>query len=134
MMKVCHDYELGLARKLLSTEARIAELERENAQIKALIENAGGDHGAAFDWAVLERISSMEEDCQIANTALEIHIGYWHEERSRAAELARVLRIVEWIRRSDMVPGYCPWCDNDKPDGHADDCPRQKVLGEQKGD
>jgi hypothetical protein len=60
--------------------------------------------------------------------------AYWIERaeaaEARVVELERVLRMVEWIRRSDMVPGYCPWCDNDKPDGHAPDCPQQAVLNE----
>ncbi len=44
-----------------------------------------------------------------------------------AAELKRVLEMVEWVAPS-ISTGYCPWCEAWIQQGHKPDCPRQAVL------
>jgi hypothetical protein len=137
MMKVCHDYELELQRKLLAAEARIAELYNENQALKEDARILYDDYNKLLPEATASESRAAELERQVADLCPIgdlVGLPAWQVEKQgymdRIAELERVLGLVEWIRRSDMVPGYCPWCDNDKPDGHADDCPRQEVLND----
>jgi hypothetical protein len=50
------------------------------------------------------------------------------ELKAENTKLRAALEQVEWVGESCGVFGECPWCLNDRAEGHTSDCARQSAL------
>jgi hypothetical protein len=55
------------------------------------------------------------------------------ELEAENAKLRSALEQVEWVGEACGVFGECPWCLNDRLEGHKLDCARQSALGQSEG-
>jgi len=120
MARVSEDLAEHAVTELADLRAQNEQLREYKAgyeQIKTLIDAAGGDPGAGFDWKVLEKIYDLERKHDILSLQVK--------EMGRALEIAdgKIIRLSALVRRAvqllehfaGLLPGYgpgrCQLCD-----------------------
>jgi hypothetical protein len=89
-------------------------------------------------WADIPALRLENEQLHTENAKLRADISHWigvseDIERDRD-KLRAALEQVEWVGESCGVFGECPWCLNDRAEGHTSDCARQSALRQSEGE